>query len=69
MAETTIALYQVDAFTSKTFGGNPAAICPLDRWLKDDLLQSIAAGDIGCAGSRRRLKSTCAGMPLWPPRT
>ncbi|HEY2844386.1 MAG TPA: PhzF family phenazine biosynthesis protein [Bryobacteraceae bacterium] len=43
MAETTIALYQVDAFTSKTFGGNPAAICPLDRWLKDDLLQSIAA--------------------------
>lgn len=38
-----IRLVQVDAFTDKTFGGNPAAVCPLDRWLPDDLLQAIAA--------------------------
>lgn len=37
-----IPLYQVDAFTSEVFGGNPAAICPLENWLDDDLLQSIA---------------------------
>jgi PhzF family phenazine biosynthesis protein len=37
-----IPLYQVDAFTDKPFGGNPAAVCPLDRWPEDRLLQSIA---------------------------
>ncbi len=38
-----LPLYQVDAFTSKLFGGNPAAICPLECWLPDALLQHIAA--------------------------
>ena len=38
-----IKLYQVDAFAESAFAGNPAAICPLDRWLADDLLQAIAA--------------------------
>jgi PhzF family phenazine biosynthesis protein len=37
-----LQLIQVDAFTDKTFGGNPAAVCPLERWLPDALLQSIA---------------------------
>jgi PhzF family phenazine biosynthesis protein len=37
-----IPLYQVDAFTDRVFGGNPAAVCPLDRWLDDSVLQSIA---------------------------
>ena len=37
-----LKLYQVDAFTDKVFSGNPAAVCPLDSWLKDDLLQKIA---------------------------
>jgi len=37
-----IPLYQVDAFAEKPFAGNPAAICPLDDWLEDDLMQSIA---------------------------
>lgn len=37
-----IKIYQVDAFTDKVFGGNPAAVCPLDDWLPDDLLQNIA---------------------------
>jgi len=35
-------IYQVDAFTDKVFSGNPAAVCPLHKWLSDDLLQKIA---------------------------
>jgi PhzF family phenazine biosynthesis protein len=38
-----LTLYQVDAFTDKVFGGNPAAVCPMDKWLDDKILQSIAA--------------------------
>jgi len=36
-------MYQVDAFTDKLFGGNPAAVCILDNWLDEQLMQSIAA--------------------------
>ncbi|CAC9544319.1 Phenazine biosynthesis protein PhzF like [uncultured Gammaproteobacteria bacterium] len=39
----TLTLYQIDAFASKLFEGNPAAICPLDKWLPDELMQSIAS--------------------------
>src|SRR5688572_20065524 len=35
-------IYQVDAFTDKIFGGNPAAVCPLGNWLPDALMQQIA---------------------------
>lgn len=35
-------IYQADAFTDILFGGNPAAVCPLDRWPEDYLLQQIA---------------------------
>ncbi len=38
-----IPLYQVDAFTGQLFRGNPAAVCPLERWLADETLQAIAA--------------------------
>ena len=38
-----IPIYQVDAFTLGPFSGNPAAVCPLDAWLDDATLQSIAA--------------------------
>jgi len=38
-----ITLYQIDAFASKLFEGNPAAVCPLDAWLTDEIMQSIAA--------------------------
>lgn len=34
--------YQVDAFTDKVFGGNPAAVVPLPSWPDDSLLQAIA---------------------------
>jgi PhzF family phenazine biosynthesis protein len=37
-----IKLFQVDAFTDHLFGGNPAAVCPLDAWLADSVLQNIA---------------------------
>ena len=37
-----LPLYQVDAFTSRVFGGNPAAVCPLEAWLPDAQLQAIA---------------------------
>ncbi len=36
-------IYQIDAFTDKVFGGNPAAVCILDSWLDSKLMQSIAA--------------------------
>lgn len=35
-------IYQIDAFTHRVFGGNPAAVVPLDTWLDDVLLQRIA---------------------------
>ncbi len=38
----TQKIYQVDAFTTELFGGNPAAVCPLKEWLRDGLLQQIA---------------------------
>ncbi len=38
-----IPIYQVDAFASRIFAGNPAAICPLPAWLPDSILQDIAA--------------------------
>jgi len=37
-----IPIYQIDAFSSKVFSGNPAAVCPLEEWLEDSLLQAIA---------------------------
>jgi len=36
-------LFQVDAFATRIFGGNPAAICPLEDWLPSDIMQDIAS--------------------------
>ncbi|WP_233555517.1 PhzF family phenazine biosynthesis protein [Pontibacter oryzae] len=36
-------LYQIDAFTDKVFGGNPAAVCVLEQWLPENKMQQIAA--------------------------
>ncbi len=38
-----LKIYQVDAFSSGVFGGNPAAVCPLSEWLPEVLMQKIAA--------------------------
>ena len=37
-----IPYFQVDAFTDRVFGGNPAGVCFLDHWLPDGVLQKIA---------------------------
>ena len=37
-----IPIYQVDAFSSEIFKGNPAAVCPLNEWLPDKIMQNIA---------------------------
>lgn len=38
-----LPIYQVDAFASEVFRGNPAAVCPLEMWLPDAAMQAIAA--------------------------
>jgi len=38
-----IPIYQIDAFASRPFGGNPAAVCPLAAWLDDVVMQAIAS--------------------------
>ena len=38
-----IPVYQIDAFTNSAFSGNPAAVCPLESWLDEAVMQSIAA--------------------------
>lgn len=51
-----LKLYQVDAFTNQLFGGNPAAVVPLETWLSDELLQSIA--------SENNLSETAYTVPI-----
>jgi PhzF family phenazine biosynthesis protein len=43
MTAMQLPLYIVDAFTATLFRGNPAAVCPLEAWLPDALMQTIAA--------------------------
>ena len=38
----SLKMYQVDAFANEIFSGNPAAVCPLEEWLPDQVMQSIA---------------------------
>lgn len=73
----TLKIYQVDAFASSLFRGNPAAVCPLQAWLPDDILQAIASENnlsetaflcprvrvFTCAGLRRMKKLSFAAMP------
>ena len=33
-----IDFYMIDAFSTTTFGGNAAAVCPLSEWLPDETL-------------------------------
>ena len=43
MLLSTIRSFHIDAFTSKLFSGNPAAVCVLEQWLPAQLLQAVAA--------------------------
>lgn len=38
-----LTIFQIDAFTNRPFGGNPAAVIPLREWLTDQTMQAIAA--------------------------
>lgn len=38
-----LKIYQIDAFSDQLFSGNPAAVCILDAWLEEDLMQKIAS--------------------------
>ena len=51
-----IPIYQIDAFASKVFAGNPAAVCPLGGWLEDGLMQAVA--------QENNLSETAFFMPL-----
>lgn len=69
-----IDFYLVDAFSETSFGGNPAAVCPLREWLPDETLLkmaqqhnqsetaflSAAKGALSCAGLPRLPKSISA---------
>jgi PhzF family phenazine biosynthesis protein len=37
------SIFHINAFSLESFGGNPAAVIPLEKWLPDDILQKIAA--------------------------
>ena len=38
-----LPIYQIDAFTDRLFGGNPAAVITLESWLPDEVMQAVAA--------------------------
>lgn len=38
-----LKIYQIDAFTNQLFKGNPAAVCIMESWLSEDIMQSIAS--------------------------
>ncbi len=72
-----IPIYQLDAFTSHVFSGNPAAVCLLEDWLPADIMQAIAAennlsetafclrqdGEYGIRWFTPRLEIDLAGHP------
>src|SRR5437879_8453803 len=39
----SLRLFHVDAFTGERFKGNPAAVCPLEAWLDDEVLRAVAS--------------------------
>ena len=42
LIDMKLTLYQIDAFANKLFGGNPAAVIPLKKWIPDHLMQQLA---------------------------
>ena len=37
-----LPIFQIDAFSDKVFGGNPACVVPLENWLQDEVLLKIS---------------------------
>lgn len=42
MSEQDANIYVVDAFVGEGLAGNPAAVCPRDDWLADEVMQAVA---------------------------
>jgi PhzF family phenazine biosynthesis protein len=71
-------IFHVDAFTTRPFAGNPAAVMPMDEFPADTVLQDIAAENnlsetaflvpegIACVGSHPSPKYHFAATPRWP---
>jgi PhzF family phenazine biosynthesis protein len=63
------AIYKLDAFTTRRFSGNPAAVVPLTSFLDDATLQAIAAENnlpetafvVRWCFTRRAARCSCAG--------
>lgn len=55
---TNLPIFQVAAFTDQNFGGNPAAVVPLEEWLDETVMQNIAA--------ENNLSETAFFVPLGP---
>ena len=55
---TNLPIFQIAAFTDKSFGGNPAAVIPLETWLDDSVMQNIAA--------ENNLSETAFFVPVGP---
>jgi len=82
MTRSTTPYFIVDAFTDRSFAGNPAAVVPLEEWKDDRWLQNVAmemnlsdtaflvAREDGliCAGLPQMRKSSCVATPLWRRR-
>ena len=41
-----VPIYQVNTFTNKFNGGNPAGVCLLEKWLSESSLQEIATEQV-----------------------
>lgn len=62
-----IDFYMVDAFSTATFGGNAAAVCPLTEWLPDETLLKMSKQHNQSETaflSQMKTASSCAGLPL-----
>ena len=64
-----ITIYQVDAFADKVFQGNPAAVCPLGEWIKDELLLKIAAENNLSDTAFYVVKNDCIEIRWFTPNT
>jgi hypothetical protein len=64
-ATVKLKLWQVDAFAERVFGGNPAAVVPLQEWLPEHTMQAIASenqlSETAFFCRRDRVLSRCAG--------
>jgi PhzF family phenazine biosynthesis protein len=62
-----LPIYQVDAFTGAVFAGNPAAVCPLERWLPEPTMRAIAAENNLSETAFLVGSGTPSGYPQRPP--